>query len=85
MQLFGGPIAWRANKQDTVTTSTTEAELLAFSQAAKESLFITRLFTALELTLPDSTPTTIYCDNRQTIRLLTEQAVKSTANQIAPC
>jgi hypothetical protein len=27
--LFGGPVAWRANKQDTVTTSSTEAELLA--------------------------------------------------------
>ena len=31
MTLFGGPIAWRANKQDTVTTSSTEAELLALS------------------------------------------------------
>ena len=29
MKLFGGPVAWRANKQDTVTTSSTEAELLA--------------------------------------------------------
>ncbi|KAK1911248.1 hypothetical protein P3342_011850 [Pyrenophora teres f. teres] len=28
LKLFGGAIAWRANKQDTVTTSTTEAELL---------------------------------------------------------
>src|SRR6266702_8737735 len=35
MKLFGGPIAWRANKQDTVTTSSTEAELLALSQTAK--------------------------------------------------
>ena len=34
MQLFGGLIGWRANKQETVTTSTTEAELLALSQAA---------------------------------------------------
>src|SRR6266480_2909716 len=32
--LFGGPISWRANKQDTVTTSSTEAELLALSQTA---------------------------------------------------
>jgi hypothetical protein len=29
IKLFGGLIGWRANKQDTVTTSTTEAELLA--------------------------------------------------------
>ena len=31
MKLFGGLIGWRANKQPTVTTSTTEAELLALS------------------------------------------------------
>ena len=29
--LFGGPIAWKANKQDTITTLSTEAELLALS------------------------------------------------------
>jgi hypothetical protein len=29
--LFGGVVGWRANKQDTVTTSTTAAELLALS------------------------------------------------------
>ena len=29
MKLFGVPMAWRANKQDTVITSSTEAELLA--------------------------------------------------------
>ena len=26
MKLFGGAVAWRANKQDIVTTSSTEAE-----------------------------------------------------------
>ena len=36
--LFGGPIAWRANKQDTVTTLSTEAELLALTQTAKEAI-----------------------------------------------
>ncbi len=29
MKLFGAAVAWRANKKDTVTTSSTEAELLA--------------------------------------------------------
>jgi len=43
IKYFGSIIAWRANKQDTVTTSTTEAELLALSQAAKEGLFEQRL------------------------------------------
>jgi hypothetical protein len=40
MILFGGAIGWRANKQDTVTTSSTEAELLALSQTAKEAILI---------------------------------------------
>lgn len=47
MKLFGGIIGWRANKQDTVTTSTTEAELLALAQAAKEVLFMSRLLKEL--------------------------------------
>jgi hypothetical protein len=43
IKLFGGLIGWKANKQDTVITSTTEAEFLAFAQAAKETLFVNRL------------------------------------------
>ena len=31
MLLFGDAIAWKANKQNTVTTLSTEAELLALS------------------------------------------------------
>ena len=40
IRLFRGTIGWRANKQDTVTTSTTKAELLSLAQATKESLFV---------------------------------------------
>jgi hypothetical protein len=73
-KLFGGPVAWRANKQDTVTTSSTEAELLALSQTAKESIYLSRLFRALSLELDE--PLVIECDNRQTIRLLVEEVTK---------
>jgi hypothetical protein len=69
MKLFGGTIGWRANKQDTVTTSTTEAELLALAQAAKEALFVSRLVKELGVTLDDSR-INIQCDNKQTIRLV---------------
>jgi len=74
MKLFGGPVAWRANKQDTVTTSSTEAELLALSQTAKEAMYLSRLFRALSLELDE--PLSIECDNRQTIRLLVEEVAK---------
>jgi len=72
IKLFGGLIAWKANKQDTVTTSTTEAELLALSQVAKEALFVSRLIRELQIPL-DTRTIVIQCDNKQTIRLVTEE------------
>ena len=72
MKLFGGLIGWRASKQETVTTSTTEAELLALSQAAKESLYISRLLNELSVRLDDKR-IRIQCDNSQTIRLVTAE------------
>ena len=49
--LFGGPIAWKSGKQSTVTTSSTEAELLALSTAAKEAIAAIRLFRDVRLQL----------------------------------
>ncbi|KAF7566825.1 hypothetical protein PtrM4_151450 [Pyrenophora tritici-repentis] len=72
IKLFGGLIAWRANKQDTITTSTTEAELLALSQVAKESMFVRMLLEELRVELTEKT-ITIQCDNTQTIRLINEE------------
>ena len=72
MKLFGGLIGWRANKQPTVTTSTTEAKLLALSQAAKEALYVSRLIAELSVQLDDSC-IQILCDNKQTIQLVTAE------------
>ena len=38
VSLFGGPIIWKAARQNTVTTSTTEAEMLGLSSTAKETI-----------------------------------------------
>jgi Reverse transcriptase (RNA-dependent DNA polymerase) len=75
MKLFNGLIGWRANKQDTVTTSTTEAELLALAQAAKEGQFINRLIRELTVELDDPR-TQIQCDNIQTIRLVNQEIAR---------
>lgn len=75
MKLFGSLIGWRANKQDTVTTSTTEAELLALSQAAKEGQYISRLLRELTVRLDDHS-IEIQCDNTQTIRLVNEEITR---------
>ncbi len=74
MKLFGGTVAWRANKQDTVTTSFTEAELLAISQTAKEAIYLSRLMQVLNLVIPETL--SIECDNSQTIRLLVDKSMK---------
>ncbi|OAQ62542.1 integrase, catalytic core [Purpureocillium lilacinum] len=67
--LFGGPVSWKASKQNTVTTSSTEAELLAFTSTAKEAIAMQRLFQQINLMLDH--PLQIECDNQQTIRLVT--------------
>jgi uncharacterized protein YacL (UPF0231 family) len=58
-----------------VTTSTTEAELLSLSQGAKEGQFIKRLLDELSVNLDDQR-IRIHCDNRQTIRLMTEEIAR---------
>jgi len=72
--LFGGPIAWKANKQDTITTLSTEAKLLALSQTAKEAIFVSRLLKAIMLRLDK--PLVVECDNLITLRLVTEESLK---------
>jgi hypothetical protein len=74
MMLFGGLISYRANRQNTVTTLTTDAKLLALSQTARKCIYIFRLFEALTLKL--NKPLEIRCDNSQIIRLLTEESAK---------
>jgi hypothetical protein len=75
MVLFGGVVGWRANKQNTVTTSTTEVELLSLSQGAKEGQFIKRLLDKLSVIL-DNQRIRIQCDNRQSISLLTSEIAR---------
>ena len=74
MLLFGGPIVWKVNKQNIITTSSTEVELLALSQIAKEAIFISRLLKAMTLRLDKLL--IIECDNKQTLRLVTKDSMK---------
>ena len=57
-----------------MTTSTTEAELLAISHVASLLLWWKRFFNALTLDLDEDY--TINCDNLQTVRLLVTKAPK---------
>jgi len=68
ISLFGGPIAWKASKQDTVITSTTEVELFAVERTVKESIAFSRFIEDIGLELGQ--PLRIWYDNQQTIRLV---------------
>ncbi|KAJ5343424.1 uncharacterized protein N7506_003248 [Penicillium brevicompactum] len=69
--LFGGAVDWKAAKQRTVTTSTTEAELLALTEAGKTVQWWMRLFK--EIGFDPEHPITIRCDNQQTVDLLRKE------------
>jgi hypothetical protein len=71
LKLFNGPIDWCSTKQKTVTTSSTEAELLALSRAAKKVIWWKRFFKAVQLNFDQDVA--LSCNNRQTIRLLTAE------------
>lgn len=69
---FGGlMIDWKSTIQRTVTKSTTESELLSLSLAASQMEEWMRFFAGINLTL-DCTPT-IWCDNQQTVGIVTKE------------
>ncbi|CCE34838.1 uncharacterized protein CPUR_08777 [Claviceps purpurea 20.1] len=70
--LFGGPVIWKATRQLTVTTSTTEAELLALQLTAKETIALQRLFRDIRFNAYEDW--VIHCDNHQTIRLVLNES-----------
>ncbi|KAJ6061516.1 uncharacterized protein N7446_005636 [Penicillium canescens] len=68
-QVYGGPVDWKATKQRTVTTSTTEAELLGLSEAGKHLQWWRRLLGRVGFEA--SHVLTIECDNERAIGLIT--------------
>jgi hypothetical protein len=75
-KLFDGLIDWAAKKQATVSTSTTEAELLAMLHAGKEFIWWLNLFKKIGFSPDSNDQMTLYNDNTQTIRLLTSEIPK---------
>ena len=62
----GGVIAWKSQKQTSVAISTTEAELVAASEASKEIIWLKRLMN--EMTTLESIPI-LNIDNESTLKL----------------
>lgn len=70
--LFGGAVVWNATKQRTVTTSTTEAELMAVSAAARELIATIRFVLQSGFKLDQNIE--LQCDNRQTVDVINKPA-----------
>lgn len=75
-KLFNGIIDWKSSKQKTVTTSSTEAELLAILTTAKETIWWGQFFENIEF--KPGHKTFIQCDNTRTIRAFTAETPKFT-------
>ncbi|XP_031393687.1 secreted RxLR effector protein 161-like [Punica granatum] len=59
----GGAVSWKSSKQETTADSTTEAEYIAASDAAKEAVLIRKFVTELGIVYSISSPVELYCDN----------------------
>ena len=59
----GGAVSWKSSKQETVADSTTEAEYIAASEAAKEGVWIRNFLIDLGVVPSSSSPLDVYCDN----------------------
>ncbi|KAL3523497.1 hypothetical protein ACH5RR_016331 [Cinchona calisaya] len=65
--LNGGAVSWKSSKQATIADSTTEAEYIAASDAAKEAVWIRKFVTELGVVPSITNPVDIYCDNNGAI------------------
>ncbi|KAL0451279.1 UNVERIFIED_CONTAM: Retrovirus-related Pol polyprotein from transposon TNT 1-94 [Sesamum latifolium] len=67
LKLNGGVVAWKSFKQDTTVDSTTEAEYIAASEAAKEVVWMKNYIQELGVITSIVEPVVIFCDNNGAI------------------
>ena len=65
--LNGGAVSWSSKRQDTISLSTTEAEYIALTHAAKEAIWFKNLLS--EIFAPITTPIQINSNNQSAIAL----------------
>ncbi len=75
-KLFEELIDWATKKQTTMSTSTTEIELLAMLHVGKKFIWWLNLFKKIEFSSDSNEQMTLYNDNLQTIRLLISEIAK---------
>ncbi|KAL0378577.1 UNVERIFIED_CONTAM: hypothetical protein Sradi_3163200 [Sesamum radiatum] len=66
-KLSGGVVAWKSSKKDTTTDSTMEAEYIAASEAAKETVWMKKYIQEFGVVPSIAEPVVIFCDNNGAI------------------
>ena len=61
--LGSGAISWRIVKQSCIADSTTEAENVVASEAAKEAVWLRKFLQDLEVVPAVTAPLKLFCDN----------------------
>ncbi|XP_055960563.1 secreted RxLR effector protein 161-like [Mercurialis annua] len=63
----GGAVSWKSSKQETTADSTTEAEYIAASDAAKEAVWIKKFVSELGVVPTIESAVPLFCDNNGAI------------------
>jgi hypothetical protein len=79
-QLGGSLLSWRSKKQQTVSTSTTEAEYCALFEGVQEAVWLKYLFTSFNIT--PSKRFEVYVDNQSAIALATNPIFQQRSKHI---
>ena len=61
--LGGGAVVWKSIKQSSIADATTEAEYIVACEATKESVWLKKFYTNLEVVSNMEKPLVLYCDN----------------------
>lgn len=67
----GAPIHWRSVRQELITTSSTEAELVSLCSAVKDTIWLSEFCHELEFL--DKAPIKVYCDNQAAINIASNE------------
>lgn len=67
--LQGAAISWKSKKQTIVALSSTEAEYIGSTEAAKEAIWLQRLYSDLNPGIASPPPLPLYVDNQGAIKL----------------
>ena len=82
--LNGGAVCWKSSKQDTTSDSTTEAEYIAASDAAKEGVWMKKFITDLGVVPDREKSTSLYCDNYGAITQIREPGSHQKCSEEVP-